>query len=52
MESGVFYFDSLIEKNGMFLDIYMHGSLIVMANGGLNLGDFVNSISQWFYDKE
>lgn len=51
MESGVFYFDSLIEKNGTFLDIYMHGSLIV-NNGGLNLGDFVNSISQWFCDKE
>lgn len=31
MESGVFYFDSLIEKNGTFLDIYMHGSLIVMV---------------------
>lgn len=26
--------------------------LIFFYNGGLNLGDFANSISQWFYDKE
>lgn len=55
----------LSEKNGTFF-IYLHAwftnrygclcrgylKVIFFYDGGLNLGDFVNSISQWFYDKE